>query len=49
MIALLALVQQVAEPFRALQPEDTFFVLPFATRHSTAALPSVAMTAPMLH
>jgi hypothetical protein len=24
MIALLALVQQVAEPFRASEPEDTF-------------------------
>jgi len=29
MIALLALVQQVAEPFRAFRPEDTFsFVTP---------------------
>ncbi|HEX7560247.1 MAG TPA: hypothetical protein VF386_13680, partial [Usitatibacter sp.] len=25
MIALLALVQQVAEPIRAFEPEDTFF------------------------
>jgi hypothetical protein len=25
MIALLALVQQVAEPFRAFEPEDTLF------------------------
>jgi len=41
MIALLALVQQVAEPFRAFIPEDTLFRVVerrFASAPTTAVL-----------